>query len=53
LQGLRLAEIEVRDLAEPLDLPEWVTAEVTHDDRFSGGRLAGTDEAQLRELLST
>lgn len=51
LHGLRLAEVEVRDLAEPLHLPEWVTTEVTHDDRFSGGQLAGTSEAQLRELL--
>jgi CYTH domain-containing protein len=53
LQGLRLAEVEVRDLAEPLDLPGWVTTEVTSDDRFSGGQLATTTAVQLRELLDT
>ena len=52
LQGLRLAEVEVQDLAELLDLPEWLGAEVTHDDRFSGGRLAVADEGQVREMLS-
>jgi CYTH domain-containing protein len=51
LQGLRLAEVEVPDLAAPVDLPEWLASEVTRDDRFSGGRLAATDEAQLRALL--
>lgn len=51
LQGLRLAEIEVEDLAEPIDLPTWLGAEVTHDDRFSGGKLALTDEGRLSEML--
>jgi CYTH domain-containing protein len=51
LQGLRLAEVEMGDLAESLDLPEWVTTEVTSDDRFSGGQLATTTEVQLRDLL--
>ena len=53
LQGLRLAEVEVGDLAEALDLPHWVTVEVTNDDRFSGGHLAAMTEPQLRELLNT
>jgi CYTH domain-containing protein len=53
LDGLRLAEVEVRDLVEPLELPEWVTTEVTSDDRFSGGRLAAMTDVQLRELLNT
>jgi CYTH domain-containing protein len=50
LQGLRLAEVEVPDLTEPLDLPEWVTTEVTADERFSGGHLARATELQLNEL---
>lgn len=52
LRGLRLAEVEVTDLAEPLDLPEWLLAEVSHDDRFSGGNLALTDAGQLTEMLN-
>ena len=51
LQGLRLAEVEVQDLAEPLDLPPWLGAEVSGDDQFSGGQLAVTDEVRLTELL--
>lgn len=51
LQGLRLAEVEVRDLASPLHLPGWLGQEVTHDDRFSGGRLAVADEAAVQEML--
>ncbi|MBC7372893.1 MAG: hypothetical protein H7323_02745 [Frankiales bacterium] len=51
LAGLRLAEVEVTDLAKPLDLPEWLLAEVSHDDRFSGGHLAVTDASQLTEML--
>lgn len=52
LEGLRLAEVEVQDLAEPLHLPGWLGQEVTHDDRFSGGRLADADETAVRELLN-
>ena len=51
LQGLRLAEVEVRDLAEPLHLPDWLGQDVTHDDRFSGGRLAVADVAAVHEVL--
>ncbi|TAL24668.1 MAG: hypothetical protein EPN99_02565 [Frankiales bacterium] len=51
LQGLRLAEVEVDDLAAPLDLPDWVGAEVTHDDRYSGGSLAALDPGGLDALL--
>ncbi|MHB8960608.1 MAG: hypothetical protein ACYDAN_13390 [Candidatus Limnocylindrales bacterium] len=52
LQGLRLAEVEVRDLAEPHHLPGWLGPEVTHDDRFSGGRLAVADETAVQEMLN-
>ena len=51
LHGLRLAEVEVLDLDEPVDLPAWVRDEVTADNRFSGGQLAVMDEHQLHELL--
>ena len=45
LDGLRLAEVEVDDLGAERPLPSWLGPEVTHDDRFSGGRLAGLDDA--------
>jgi len=48
---LRLIEVEVRDLAEAIDLPVWLGPEVTPDDRFSGGQLARADEDALREML--
>jgi CYTH domain-containing protein len=51
LQGLRLAEVEVRERAEITDLPQWLGAEVTHDDRFSGAQLARADGNALRKLL--
>ena len=51
LDGLRLAEVEVRDLGEHVSLPEWLGAEVTHDDRFSGGRLATATEREVIDLL--
>jgi CYTH domain-containing protein len=50
LAGLVLAEIEVDDLAAPLDLPEWLGAEVTHDDRYSGGTLARLGSAGIAGL---
>ena len=52
LEGLVLAEVEVADLTAPLALPDWVGAEVTHDDRYSGGRLAAAREREIAELLS-
>lgn len=51
LHGLRLAEVEVADLDERLDLPTWLGHEVTYDNRFSGGHLASLDEQQLQQLL--
>jgi CYTH domain-containing protein len=51
LAGLRLVEVEVADLAEPVDLPAWVGREVTHDDRFSGGSLARLEAAAARQLI--
>ncbi|WP_148045030.1 hypothetical protein [Nocardioides marmorisolisilvae] len=40
LAGLVLAEVEVEDLEADLVLPAWLGAEVTRDDRYSGGALA-------------
>ena len=51
LDGLRLAEVEVRDLGEHVLLPAWLGAEVTHDDRFSGGRLAVATGLEVRDVL--
>jgi CYTH domain-containing protein len=51
LDGLRLAEVEVEDLSAALLLPDWLGPEVTHDDRFSGGRLASLDPSAAVELL--
>jgi CYTH domain-containing protein len=51
LDGLLLAEVEVDDLTAARHLPAWLGEEVTHDDRFSGGRLAGLDERSAAELL--
>lgn len=51
LKGLVLAEVEVISLRDPLEMPAWVGHEVTHDDRFSGGRLAATSPQEIEELL--
>lgn len=52
LEGLRLAEVEVEDLSAQVQLPQWLGPEVTHDDRFSGGRLATLDERSAADLLA-
>lgn len=52
LAGLRLAEVEVGDVAEPIPCPVWLGREVTHDDRYSGGQLARTSAAELAALLA-
>ncbi len=51
LTGLRLAEVEVPDLAARLPRPVWLGREVTHDDRYSGGRLAASSASDLSTLL--
>ena len=40
LEGLRLAELEVKDLGAAIALPAWIGREVTQDDSYSGGALA-------------
>ena len=53
LQGLVLAEIEL-DLGVPgPPLPPLAVADVTEDDRFSGGRLASMTTSKADELMAS
>jgi CYTH domain-containing protein len=54
LEGLILAEAEFDTDSEMASFrpPEFVLAEVTHDPRFTGARLARTDRRQLRAMLA-
>jgi CYTH domain-containing protein len=52
LTGLVLAEIELDADDSLLGLPEGAIADVTHDDRFSGGSLASLDERGAKQLLA-
>lgn len=52
LTGLVLAEVDLGEYGSPLpELPMPFLAEVTHDDRFTGGALAATASDALSELL--
>jgi CYTH domain-containing protein len=54
LAGLVLAEIGFDTLEEmdcPLDLPPWLSGEVSNDIRFTGGALASLTAAQASELI--
>jgi CYTH domain-containing protein len=51
LAGLVMAEVELSLDERRLDDPPLVVADVTDDDRFSGGRLAETSAAVLAQLL--
>jgi CYTH domain-containing protein len=52
LRGLVLAEIEL-DLEEPVpEPPSLAVADVTEDDRFSGGHLAGMTSLEANELMT-
>lgn len=55
LDGLTLAEVEFdSDEAEHAFVPpSFALAEVTHDVRFTGGRLVETTQAELRAALAT
>ncbi|MEW6489765.1 MAG: CYTH domain-containing protein [Thermodesulfobacteriota bacterium] len=39
-RGLVLAEVELADPAEAVDLPEWAGEEVSHDPRYANANLA-------------
>jgi CYTH domain-containing protein len=54
LTGLVLAEIgfvSSEEMSQPLDLPAWVTHEVSDDIRFTGAALASLTPDQAAELL--
>ena len=52
LAGLVLAEMELGPDEPRVDPPPLVVADVTNDDRFSGGTLATTTSAQLTALVA-
>jgi hypothetical protein len=52
LEGLVLAEIELESGESLLGLPEGALADVTQDDRFSGGALASLAPGDVTRLLS-
>jgi hypothetical protein len=52
LAGLIMAEIELDPDESRIKDPPLAVADVTDDDRFSGGVLAGTDPAQMAGLLA-
>jgi CYTH domain-containing protein len=51
LRGLLLAEIEVEDRTDNLELPAWFGREVTRDHRYSGGALARAGADEIAALL--
>ena len=53
LEGLLLAEAEFdSSVAEDrLTIPDFIGAEVSHDPRFTGGRLAGATRAEVRRWM--
>jgi hypothetical protein len=53
LAGLVVAEMELGPHETRRDPPPLAVADVTNDDRFSGGMLAATTAAQLTVLLTT
>lgn len=52
LDGLVLAEAELGPEDGLHELPPFALADVTHDDRYSGGALAHASERELKTLLS-
>jgi CYTH domain-containing protein len=54
LSGLVLAEISFDtsdEMSQPLELPDWVSREVSEDIRFTGAALANLTSDQAAELL--
>jgi CYTH domain-containing protein len=52
LDGLVLGELELAPDEARHPLPPFAVADVTEDDRFSGGRLAWLDDSEAAELLA-
>ena len=48
LDGLWLAEVELDDIDEPIQRPDWVTDEVTHDPAYGNGALARRAPGEFR-----
>jgi CYTH domain-containing protein len=53
LEGLFLAEVELGGDEPRFGLPPFAAADVTDDDRFSGGHLADATSDDVKELLAT
>ncbi|MGH2480496.1 MAG: hypothetical protein ACRDHW_12650, partial [Ktedonobacteraceae bacterium] len=53
LEGLVMAEVDFGPNGDPssLTVPSFALAEVTDDERFTGGRLAVTTRSQVKALL--
>jgi CYTH domain-containing protein len=47
--GLILAEVELTDENQSIELPDWIAQEVTHDSRYYNSRLAKTPYCQWQE----
>ena len=41
--GLVIAEVELESEDQPVDLPDWVGREVSHDDRYNNASLSRTE----------
>ena len=50
--GLILAEIELAEIDGPFEPPTWALAEVSTDERFTGGRLATMTRGELHGALA-
>ncbi|WP_027343150.1 CYTH domain-containing protein [Hamadaea tsunoensis] len=53
LSGLLLAETELADPHQDVPVRDPMTAEVTNDERFTGGFLATADAEQITDLLTS
>jgi adenylate cyclase len=47
-EGLIVAEVELSDPDQPVELPTWVGAEVTDDERFYNSNLALNPHSRWR-----
>lgn len=52
LHGLVLGEVDLAEPSGPFDPPDYCIAEVSRDERFTGGALAATDRATIIEVLA-
>ena len=52
LAGLVTSEVELTSSETKVSLPTWLGSEVTHDDLYSGGRLAQATDIEIALLLA-